>query len=384
MARGARKALVLVTDAYGGRGGIALYCRNVLRALCEDLSIVRVIAIPRKVFYDIEDVPDKLDYRTDGARGKLKFLVTCLRVAITERRIDLIICAHIHLLPVARILGFFYRCPVLSIVYGLEAWEPTPRRLVNYLCKHITSFISIRKWTAERFIAWTGNRAATYSYLPNCIDLASYGIQAPRKDLIARYKLESKKVLMTAGRLDAGADLNKGFDEILEVLPELLRHVPSLVYLVMGDGEDKPRLQEKARQLGVAQAVIFTGYVAEAGKADHYRLADVFAMPGSHPKFDRYLYRFVFLEALACGLPVVGSRPEHTSDTSEQEANLIIQVDPTNKDEIISAILMALATSRQIRDELKSFNYETFRSRFHAIIDETLSSHALKQRMFFL
>jgi len=48
---------------------------------------------------------------------------------------------------------------------------------------------------------------------------------------------------MTGGRLD---ERNKGFDEVLEVLPELRKRIQNLVYLIMGDGKDEERLAEKA------------------------------------------------------------------------------------------------------------------------------------------
>jgi len=83
---------------------------------------------------------------------------------------------------------------------------------------------------------------------------------------------------MTFGRL-AGLDRQKGFDEVLEVLTELLKSHPDLVYLIVGDGPDRQRLQAKAQALGVSAAVVFAGRIAEDEKVDHYRLADLYVMP---------------------------------------------------------------------------------------------------------
>ena len=55
-----RKVLALVSDAYGGRGGIALYSRNILYALCRNKHIVEVVAVPRSIAYELEEMPENL------------------------------------------------------------------------------------------------------------------------------------------------------------------------------------------------------------------------------------------------------------------------------------------------------------------------------------
>jgi glycosyltransferase involved in cell wall biosynthesis len=61
----------------------------------------------------------------------------------------------------------------------------------------------------------------------------------------------------------------KGHDEVLDVLPELVEDRPDLAYLVCGDGDDRPRLEAKARRLGLSGRVVFAGYVPETEKVDH-------------------------------------------------------------------------------------------------------------------
>ena len=54
--------IALVSDAYGGRGGIALYNRNFLQALCSFPDMGEVVAVPRNVTYDLEDLPPRDGY----------------------------------------------------------------------------------------------------------------------------------------------------------------------------------------------------------------------------------------------------------------------------------------------------------------------------------
>ena len=357
----------MVTDAYGGRGGIALYNRNLLQAICQHLQTEQVVVIPRIVVYEREKLPRNLNFVMDAIGSKFKYLLACVRVALTKDRFDLIVCCHLHLLPFAHLIKLFMKCPIIPVIYGIEAWNPTPHWIANRLCRKLGTFISIREFTARRFIDWAGLERAKFYCLPNCIDESQYGVARKPQVLLDRYGIAGKTVIMTTGRLDEG---KKGFDEILEVLPDLRKQIPGLAYLIVGDGPDRGRLTKKAEDLGVRDLVIFTGYVSSAEKADHYRLANVFAMPGRDKAFDRYPYRFVFLEALACGVPVVGCRLEDKTEMNDPYAQkLIIQVDPNNKEEIIQGILEALPLSGRIPPELSNFYFPSFSRKVHQIID---------------
>ncbi len=368
------RVLVLVTDAFGGRGGIALYNRHLLRALCELPGMESVIAIPRVMTYAPEEMPRNLEYKTAALGGKARYVLLSLMTAFSVPKVDLVICSHINLLPIAYFLAAILRCKMIPVIYGIEAWNPTPHRISNYLCGKLEAFIAIRKVTAKLFCAWTQLGHAKSYYLPNCIDNSQYGIAPRRPDLEKRYGTRGKTVVMTAGRLDTSPfEKNKGFDEILEVLPVLRKRVSNLVYLIMGDGDEKERLVRKASELGVKDIVVFTGYVPEKEKADHYRLADAFAMPGSNPMFDRYPFRFVFLEALACGVPVVGCRLENSEEQQDPDSQLIIQVDPTSKSEIAEGILKALSRPRgNVEIGLETFFFSRFRARLCDIVADIL------------
>ena len=109
--------------------------------------------------------------------------------------------------------------------------------------------------------------------------------------LVARYGLDGKRVLLTLGRVVA-AERYKGFDEVLEVLPDLaarhrLRHRRRRQ-------RSSRACSSKAARLGVADRVVFTGFFPSDEKADLYSLADVYVMPSRGEGFG-----FVFLEAMA-------------------------------------------------------------------------------------
>lgn len=373
-----RVVIALVADAYGGRGGIAQYNRYFLKAVCSQQAVGRVIALPRAIRYQIEELPKKIEYVAWAAGGLFSYALAVMSLLVSIKRADLIICGHLHLLPFAKLLQIKYGCRIVPLTYGIEAWKPTRHYFSNWLCRNLDGFISIRRLTAELLISWAKPKNAHYYYLPNCVEPAAFGLAPKRSDLIERYGLRNMKVVMTAGRIDSmPSELCKGFDEVLTALPKLAGRVSNIKYLIMGDGTDIVRLETLASSLGVRDRVVFTGYVSEADKADHYRLADVFAMPGSSPNFDTYPFRFVFLEALACGVPVVGARVESHAEASDPDVQeLIVQVDPKDTDDIVRGILLAMKSAgKGIKNAMTKFYYDEFEAQTCRALADVWKEH---------
>jgi len=359
------RILVLATDGFGGHGGIALYTRNLLTALCAHPSKPEVVAIPRVVPLEVGQLPPGLEWDVSGVGSKVRYMSAVCRAAV--RKYDLVICLHVNLLSLAYSIRTLQRVPILLFVYGLEVWQPPKKLFADRLVGRVDALVSIRGHTLRMLKKWARlNGTAEYS-LENAIHLDRYGIEPKDQRLLNRYGLNGKTVIMTMGRVE---ESHKGFDEIIEVLPRLAKDVHDITYLVAGGGYDVPRLQEKARSLGVADRVVFTGFVSDEEKADHYRLADVYAMPGTGPEFDRYPLRFVFLEAMACGVPVVGCRPEYEEEARDDGALLAEMVDPDNPDDVLRGILSVLSKrERSIPAGLERFAFPEFQRRLHAIVD---------------
>ncbi|MBW2531753.1 MAG: glycosyltransferase family 4 protein [Deltaproteobacteria bacterium] len=363
------KAVALVSDAFGGRGGIALYNRNVLNALCRYDGGSQVTALPRLVSSPPGPMPAELDYRLEAQGSKLAYCLAAAKLAVRRRDLDLIVASHIHLLPIAEPLRRLTGAPIVLFVYGVDAWT---RRdwLTARLVERIDVLVSIRQHTIERLREWADLSHVRCHVLENAIHLEQYAGRTRRPDLVERYRLEGKRVLMTLARVD---EVRFGFDEILEVLPDLVEEMPDLVYLAVGGGSQLDRLRRKAKQLGVADHVVFTGAVREEDKADYYYLADAFAMPGSHPtQYDRYPLRFVFLEAMACGLPVVASRPEELADDADSPLPNIY-VDPDDREDLKRGLRAGLARGAgDVPQQARYYDYPNFEKRLHTIVDQAL------------
>jgi len=361
------RLLALLTDAYGGRGGIAKFNRDLLEALCAYPACREVVVLPRVVPDAPGDgLPDELTYRTEAVGSKLNYAWHVARCTFRESRsaFEAVVCGHVNLLPLAVLAARWHGVPLLLVMHGIEVWEPTGGRLTHLLLAQVDTFVAVSDFTRRRFLQWAPLSDEQGRVVPDCIDTVPYGPGPKREDLLARYGLTGRPLLMTFGRLSA-SEQYKGHDEVLEVLPALVEEHPDLAYLVCGDGDDRPRLEAKARRLGLSDCVVFAGYVPEEEKADHYRLADAFVMPGRGEGFG-----IVYLEALACGVPVVASRAD-ASREAVRGGRLGAVVDPDDPADLKRGIREALGQQRgTVPDGLDYFSKERFTERWHRLIDD--------------
>ena len=357
------KVLLLTSDAYGANGGIALYNRDVIEALVAVPEVDEVVVIARVMPNAPTAVPSKVRLVVESIGGKAQFITAALRAS--AEGYGLVICGHVHLLPVAALVNQFIRAPLVLMVYGIDVWQP-PYRLVRQWLKAVHAVWSISAITTERMNQWAGLPAARYTQLPNAIHLERYGMAPRRADLQARHGLEGARVIMTLARLPS-RERYKGVDEVMEAMPALLQDIPNLKYLVAGDGDDRPRLMQKARTLGVSDRVVFAGMISEADKADYFRLADAFVMPGRGEGFG-----FVFLEALACGVPTVGSLLDGSREAL-RDGQLGELVDPAEHSSINRGILRALEKPKVIPEGLGYFSWPSFQERIGSAVNPFLT-----------
>jgi phosphatidylinositol alpha-1,6-mannosyltransferase len=123
-------------------------------------------------------------------------------------------------------------------------------------------------------------------------------------------------ILLTISRLVE----KKSIDQIIEVMPRLLKRFPGLLYVVGGEGPDLPRLQALTIRHGVADRVVFLGLIPEEKLVDTYAACDVFVMP---TRFDVARgevegFGISYLEASAQGRPVIGTNTGGTGDAIKE------------------------------------------------------------------
>jgi glycosyltransferase involved in cell wall biosynthesis len=149
----------------------------------------------------------------------------------------------------------------------------------------------------RRMIEEAGYRARRVVCIPPGVD--HDGLGKITHNVFDRYGLSGRRVVLFAGRLDA----NKGIDILLRAAKELLRDVPDLAFVIVGDDFGaREFLQLLAKQEGITRDVFFTGRLNREDLLSAFKNAFVFAFPSLYEAFG-----IVLIEAMAAGIPVIAS-----------------------------------------------------------------------------
>lgn len=358
------RVLVLIHDAEHGSGGISTANLYLLSALADHEACQAITVIARySDRVDDSDLGQKVRVLRSKGSSVSAFLLSIARTAILDRGYDLIICGHANFAFVSWVCGRLMTAPVLLQIHGIEVWRASARRSANWAIRQLDHYVSVSEFTWQRFVAWSNPRNTAHTVIPNAIDLTAFTPGPRDADLTTRYGLTGRKVLLTLARLSE-QERYKGIDQVIEALPDLTGDLPDLVYVIAGTGADRERLDAKARSLGVSDHCVFTGYVEEQDKVALYRSADAFILAGWGEGFG-----IVLLEAMACGIPVIGSPLDATREAL-LDGELGTLVDPHDKDALTAAIRTALENGeRGVAPGLETFSLGRFKERWCACVD---------------
>ncbi len=237
--------------------------------------------------------------------GRVK-LAAALGNQLVFNRPRRVFCGHINLVPLVQGLCQPLGIPYTVWTYGKEVWEPLPKIAQRGLQK-ASRLWTISRYSRDRVCEANGLPPSRFDLLPCAVDETQFTPGPKPPELIERYGLEGCKVLMTVARLWSG-DIYKGVDVTIRALPEIAQAQPDVKYLVIGRGDDQPRLQGLAQELGVSDRVVFAGFVPTEELALHYRVADAYIMPSQEG------FGIVYLEAMACGKPVLSGNADGSAD----------------------------------------------------------------------
>jgi len=260
--------------------------------------------------------------------------------------------------------------PFICVTHGIDVWN-LPGESLKKSLREADRLLAVSRFTAASLKEQLGPGAPSISLLPNTIDTERYYPGPPQTPWRKRLNLgEDDKVMLTVGRVSQTEHL-KGYDHILQVLPECFAKHPELRWVLAGHGDDLQRIQEKTKQLGIADQCRFPGYVAEEELPDLYRSSDLFVLPSRKEGFG-----IVFLEAIASGLPVIaGDRDGSVDALVDGELGRLI--DPEDGGQLVDAIS---ETVSQLSPDPKSlheactrhFGFAAFQEKVRTIIQPYL------------
>lgn len=180
------------------------------------------------------------------------------------------------------------------------------------------------------------------------------------EELLEQLGLEGKYVLLSVGRLVT----RKGHDRVIEAMPAILKQIPHAVYVIVGDGPARERLEQLARATGVADAVIFVGSVSGSERLnDYYSLSQQFIMVCRElEQGDAEGFGIVYLEAASAGVPVIAGRSGGASEAVLDGVTGLL-VDPESVNQIADSVVR-LARDEVLRERLVRDGYHRAKTEF--------------------
>ncbi|MEM7583407.1 MAG: glycosyltransferase family 4 protein [Acidobacteriota bacterium] len=343
--------LVLSPEAHDQLGGLASYLRGIVTALGPEHAVTflgraRATLSTHRPVRSTPTTADASPHLTQLAtRSRAEQIWQALRWALRcrlRRQPTLTLCGHLHLAPLAVLVQRLAGGRSLLVLLGLESWQAPSSPAARRAASRFDRYVSVSRFTAERFGRWSGVDAGRIIVIPPAVDPEPFRRVTRDNVLSLRRELGivDRPTLLTVARLDEVAN-RKGHHHVLGILPELRQSHPGLVYLIAGDGPGRSTLEQQAATLSIADAVRFLGPVSEARKAALFRLANAFVLPSEGEGFG-----IVLAEAAICRLPIVYSSLDASAE-AVAGVERCWSVDPRAKPQLLAALQDALSSGAQ-------------------------------------
>jgi len=341
--------VVVLTPNLCGRDGISRLARLVAGTFAE----VEVLALhePRSVTQFGRAAVHSADGRPAA------FVAASLRAAMSAGPRTTVIVTHLHLAPAA--LAFTARgASLTTILCGVEAWEPVTR-LQRAALDRAARLIAISNFTRVGF------RKANTHFDRRAVDVCHLGVERlPAADPAD----DGPPSALIVGRMSQD-ERYKGHDPLLEIWRDVVSAVPGASLRIVGDGDDRARLEQKAASLGLGDRVVFLGRLDDDLLQREYARCTAFVMPSRDEGFG-----FVFVEAMRAARACLGGRGAAAEIIRDGVTGVLVA--PDDRAQLLEGIVRllrdreataAMGVSGRARF-LDAFTEERFRDRFTALM----------------
>ncbi len=307
-----KRSLCLTNDYPPVLGGIATVFYNMWKHFPPDKMILATPWQPGAEEFDSASGQSPIRFRTflPGPAGKILAVIRMFFIAfyhVLFRNVREIHAGQaVTAGPVAYFFQLFFGIPAFVWVYGAETGSaycssPLKRSIVFFLLRHCHRLVANSPTTKQDIVNFGIPEDKILVIYP-AVDADRF-TPGPADELRAELGLEGKTVLLTVARIVK----RKGHDLVLRAMREL-KDRDDLVYIIVGRGNDRPRLESLIEEYGLKGRVIFAGPVPDDMLPVYYRLCDIYVMP-NREVFDETTsiegFGISFIEAGAAEKPVI-------------------------------------------------------------------------------
>ena len=344
--------ILCITNDFGPRaGGIETFVIGLIERLPAARVIVYTSAQNNSEPYDRKWLED---FGVEVVRDKAKILLPtpgvayCVNALVRERDISSVFfgaAAPLGLLSKGlRRAGAKH---IVALTHGHEVWWSKvwpftlAMKIISRQVNHLTYLGEFTRSAIAQSISENA-RQSMVKIAPG-IDTDHFSPQDATK-LRSELGLTKKKVIVSVGRLVH----RKGQDVLIEAMPAIIEEVPDAHLLMIGEGPYRGYLETRVKSLGIQERVTFIGRIQYADLPEYICVGDIFVMPSRSRLAGLEVegLGIVYLEASACGLPVIAGNSGGAPDAVlEGETGLV--VDGTRKEEVAAATVELLLDSER-------------------------------------
>lgn len=339
--------VLFVTNDFGPRaGGIETFIIGLIQRRPFGQTIVYTSSQPESEQYDADWMKN---YGVRVIRDRSKILLPTPRVAFQLRRIikseGITTAAFGAAAPLGLLSASMKRAGVLrtvALTHGHEVWWAKVFPF-NILLRRIGATVDVLTYLGEFTrnaiaSALTAKAKSAMVKIAPGIDVDHFS-PSDASALRQSLGLADKKVIVSVGRLVH----RKGQDHLIESMPEILEVVPNAHLLLVGQGPYRDYLQQLVTKNALEDSVTFIGRIQYADLPQYICVGDIFAMPSRSRLMGLEVegLGIVYLEASACGLPVLAGNSGGAPDAVlHNETGLV--VDGTDNKQIAAAAIELL------------------------------------------
>lgn len=336
------RVLFITNDFLPRTGGVANFIHHLADQLGKRGHTVYVLSPRESGFEKIKPENYRIFWCPKWKRlASVPFIFYTLFLVLT-RRIEKVFMGHVistHALG-CLLLKFLFGIPYAILTHGNDlrysCSTTVDATVVSYLLNNASLVLCNSRFTDETL------RKKGYSgkseILHPGVDTGIFHPDIDISEIRGRYHLNGCKVILTVARLVE----KKNIAGVIRALPKVIQAIPSIMHMIIGEGEKKEALEKLSKQLGVKDYILFLGKIENNLLPQYYCACDLYVMPSIET------FGISYIEANACGKPVIGGRSGGVVDAViDGETGLL--VDPYDIEEIAEAIVRLLKDSELAR-----------------------------------